>query len=453
MTSSITFHGGAEEVTGANFLFDTGNLKILIDCGLTQGMHERRMKNYEKFKYNPKEVDILFVTHAHADHLGLVPKLVKEGFEGVIYSTPATRDLAGIMFDDALKLLTMEAKKEGRTPIYDKNDVTKALAMWKSLDYYTDKKLDNDLTVHLLDAGHVLGSAMVRFERNGKKMLFTGDLGNTPAPILRDTDTIKDIDYMLMESVYGDRNHENREMRTELLAASIREAHKRDGTLLIPSFSLQRTQILLYEINNLVEDGIVPQMPVYLDSPLAAKITEVFKSYTHLYNDALQKEIADGDDIFDFPQFVTVHNPKHSASIAKGDGARIILAGSGMSVGGRVLMYEKELLENPNNILLFVGYQGAGTLGRQMYDGNKEVVINKQKVHVRATIDSVRGYSAHKDLDNLVNFVSDSADSLKQVFVCMGEPRSALFLTQRLNDYLGVNAVVPAEHQKIDIEF
>ncbi len=445
--------GGAGHVTGANFLLDTGGARLLLECGLAQGGTYALEANYAPFKYDPAKVDTLFVTHAHADHIGRIPKLVKDGFGGVIYSTPATRDLAEIMFADALKILSQEARGLAREPLYSQADINAALALWTTREYHEQFNVKDDVSVKFLDAGHILGSAMVELSREKKKFIFTGDLGNSPAPLLPNTEEVVDADYMVMESVYGDRNHEGRSERAAILKKVILEAHKRGGTLLIPAFAMQRTQILIYEINKLVEAGEVPELPVFLDSPLASKVTEVYKRYTELFNKRVQGEIQAGDDIFAFPKFTIVHEAKESERILKAPNPKIIISASGMSVGGRILMHERQMLGDKKNILLFVGYQGVGTLGRRIQDGAGRVDINDRSVRVRALRRTIRGFSAHKDLDNLVDFVSHTAEKNKKTFVVMGEPRSSLFLVQRLREFLNVDAVAPEQDESVELEF
>jgi len=453
-TSVLTFCGGAGTVTGANFLFEPGTKRILIDCGLLQGGGSHgKDENYEDFPYDPSTIDILFVTHAHADHIGKIPKLVRDGFKGVIYSTDATRDLAEIMFADAVRILSDEARKRGVEPLYDTEDAERALSLWETKAYHESFPIGDEVEVSFLDAGHILGAVMIAFTRNGKKFVATGDLGNSPAPLLRDTEPVTDASFILMESVYGDRIHEHRDDRITRLKEILTETHEQGRTLLIPSFAMQRTQLLLYEINKMVEDGSVPAMPVYLDSPLADKVTDIYGRYTHLFNEKVQKEIAAGDSIFEFPQFTIVQNPKESESLLHKPGPKVIIAGSGMSVGGRVLMHEKGLLGDKNTTILFVGYQGVGTLGRRIQDGERVVTIEKRKVHVHARKETISGFSAHKDRDGLIGFVENSAETLEQVFVAMGEPRAALFLVQRLRDFLGVNASAPENGDVISFDF
>ncbi len=451
--STLSFLGGAGSVTGAHFLLETGKQKILIDCGLLQGGRYGMDENYEDFPYDPSTIDILFLTHAHADHIGRVPKLVRDGFKGVICSTPATRDLSEVMFEDAVRILADEANKRGVSPLYEPEDIGSAFELWQTHDYHQDFEIGDDIHAQFLDAGHILGAAMVEFEREGVKFVATGDLGNSPAPLLRDTEELKGVHYLLMESVYGDRAHEDREDRVGLLKDAILNTHKGNRTLLIPSFAMQRTQILLYEINKMVEAGEVPEIPVYLDSPLASKVTEVYRRYTHLFNDRVREEISSGDDIFEFPKFTIVGDSKESHALLNAPTPKVIIAGSGMSVGGRVLMHEKKLLGDKNTTILFVGYQGVGTLGRRIQDGERLVTIGQKQVRVRARKETIRGFSAHKDRDGLVAFVETSADTLREVFVAMGEPRSSLFLVQRLRDFLGVQARAPEAGEAIQLEF
>ncbi len=451
--STITFYGGAGFVTGANFLFDTGGRKILIDCGLEQEGAGCYMKDNE-FHYDPATVHALIVTHAHADHIGKIPKLVKDGFQGTIYSTSATKDLSAVMLDDALKILTEEADEFGCAPLYDRVDIAHALSKWRTIEYHHPFTVGDGVMIEFLDAGHILGSAMVQCEREGRRIIFTGDLGNSPELILPDTEKIHDANYLLMESVYGDRNHESRRDRTERLAQAIRDNYKRGGTLLIPTFALQRAQILLYEINKLVEHKRVPEMPVYFDAPLAQRVTEIFRRYKKLYNTRVQTEISRGDDIFDFPHFVSVKTITESLMLDKKNGPKIVIASSGMSNGGRIRLHEKKLLEDKKNTILFVGYQAFGTLGREISERKKKkVYIDGVWVRMRAKIDIIQGYSGHKDSNGLIDFVGSSAQTLEKIFVAMGEPASAQHLAQKLRDKYHIDTKTPHEDDVEEIDF
>lgn len=447
---SLTACGGVGNATGANFLLKTPTISLLVDCGLVQGSHFAVEENREPFPYQPADISYLFITHAHMDHVGRIPKLVRDGFKGVIYSTVETRDLALLMLDDAVNLITREAKETGRDPIYEKADIASAMALWKTVEYHTVFELTPDISVFLKDAGHVLGSCIVEMTLKGAgdvagkglKIAFTGDLGNSPTPLLRDTEYVTDADYMVMESVYGDRNHEPKDERDARLKQILSDALHRGGTVVIPAFSLERTQVILYEINNLVESHALPQVPVLLDSPLAIKVTEVYRAHSADFNDKIQSAIAHGDDIFDFPGLRIIRTPDESAAIHSMHGAKIIIAGSGMSVGGRVLSHEAFYLEDPNATILLVGYQVPGSLGRQIEDKIVKLNIMGKSIRVRAQIEKISGYSSHKDSDHLVDFVSHAAKSLKGLFVAMGESKSSAFLAQRIRDELGVRAVV-----------
>ena len=442
-------------MTGANFLLDTGNCKILVDCGLVQGSQAADNLNRTDFAYNPAEVDYLLVTHAHIDHIGRIPKLVKDGFKGEIISTPETRDLAELLLADTVKILESEAQREGVLPLYEMADIAPALALWNTLPYHTNKILKDNVNIYFKDSGHILGSVMVEVSRNGKKMVFTGDLGNSPSILLRDTEDITDANYILMESVYGDRNHEPKEERTKKLKQVIEDTIKYKRTLIIPAFSLERTQMIIYEMNEIFESGeIKEKIPVFLDSPLAIKITGVYEKYTEDFNDKAKADIKSGDDIFNFPGLKFIVQGGESKMIEKMPNPKIIMAGSGMSTGGRVVLHERYYVDNPDAEILFVGYQAAGSLGRRLQDGAKKVTIYGEEKEVHARIDSIAGYSSHKDSDHLVEFVEKATEGgkLKQVFCVMGEPKSALFLVQKIRDNLGVNAVCPEFKETVEIE-
>ena len=279
----ITFYGGTGSVTGSNFLLEADGKKILVDCGLTQGLKLVDDINWESFAYNPKEVDILFVTHSHVDHIGRIPKLIHEGFRGKIYSTKPTRALAGLMLEDTAGILSNNPNLH-LDKIYTPESIKLTLSLWEGFDYHQKINITPNLEVSFLNAGHILGSAMILFTYNRKKILFTGDLGNSPSPILPDTEKITDVDYLIMESVYGDRNHESRDDRRKFLEETIEDNYKRKGTLIIPTFSLERSQELLFELNTLVENNRIPIMPIFLDSPLAIRLTEVFKQFKNYFN-------------------------------------------------------------------------------------------------------------------------------------------------------------------------
>lgn len=453
MKSTLGFYGGVGSVTGANFMLDTGDLAILVDCGLVQGDKFAMEKNAEVFVYDPKAVDILLVTHAHADHIGRIPKLVRDGFSGKIYSTHPTKELAGVMMRDALKVMQYEANKFGQEVLYEEKDIDTCLNLWQTVDYEEKFTLGTDIKAWYTDAGHILGSGMIHLVRGDKKIVFTGDVGNVPQPLLRAPVIPKDYDYLVMESVYGDRLHEEVAERTALLRHYIEEARSKNGTLIIPAFSLERTQAMLFEINNMVEAGDIEPLPVFLDSPLAITVTGIYRKYTSYLRPEIQNQIKNGDDIFDFSGLKMTDSIKESEAINRHKGAKIIIAGSGMSHGGRILRHEKEYLDDANTILLLVGYQSVGSVGRLLQDGSKNLVIDGEKVKVKAKIAQIRGYSGHADRDQLLELVAHGGEKAKKVFVAMGEERSALFLTQRIHDYLGIDVIAPDLNYEEVIEF
>ena len=452
----VHFYGGTGSVTGANFLLENSETKILVDCGLTQGQSWKPEEdpNRKPFPYNPRDIDFLLVTHAHSDHIGLIPRLVKEGFTGRIISTPTTKEITEVMFEDAVGILAEEARRYNVDPIYEKRDAEGAISLWETLDYHTELKLNDDFSIELKDAGHILGSAMICItERNTfNKIVFTGDLGNTPTPLMRNTEKTTDANYLIMESVYGDRNHEDKSARRGKLKEVLKTIIDRKGTLLIPVFSLEKTQVLLHEMNDFIESGELPSVPVFFDSPLGIKLTDIYAKSFKNFNKKVQERILRGDDIFDFPKLTRTFTRAESEQIRKTQGPKIIIASSGMSSGGRIMDHEKEYLPDPKNAILFIGFQALGTIGRAIEEGHKVVNINGTKVPIKAQIFTVSGYSSHKGSDDLVDFVSNSADSLKKVFTVMGEPKSTMFLAQRLKDNLNVNAIHPKEGEIVELK-
>jgi metallo-beta-lactamase family protein len=441
----LTFYGGTGSVTGANFLLQSDKLKILIDCGLMQGTKASDSFNREPFAYKPEEIDILIVTHAHMDHIGRIPKLVKDGFSGKILSTPPTKEIAAVLYDDALRIIDSDSRKYGTLPIYEKRNVEKALSLWETVEYHHLYDLGDGITAFLRDSGHILGSAMIEISDGKNKSVFTGDLGNSPSLLLNDTEELKNIDYIIMESVYGDRNHEPKEERRKKLKEIIQDTISNKKLLIIPAFSVERTQMILYEMNEFFENHELNELPVFLDSPLAIKVTKIYEKYCHYLNKKVCDQIKEGDDIFSFPKLKSTALSRDSERIDLIQNPKIIIAGSGMSNGGRVVHHEKDHAGDKNATILMMGYQAIGTLGRQLEDGAKTVRIQGEEVQVRAKVLKIEGYSSHKDSDHLVQFVeqANSSKKLKNVFTVMGEPKASLFLVQRLRDEVGANAEYP----------
>lgn len=455
----LTFCSGATTVTGADFLLEgpldsAGNpaVRILIDCGLVQGEKMAQEENWEPFAYDPAKIDFLFVTHAHIDHLGRIPKLVHDGFTGKIFATPPTCALAHPMLEDTGRILSHNTD-DHLDEIYTPDIVTRSSTGWIGIEYEKPVEFTPGVTVTMHDSGHILGSAYIEFKIGDKKIVFTGDLGNSPSPILPDTTPLKDADYLLIESVYGDRTHESRDERRDLLKDILLENYHKKGVLIIPTFSLERTQEVIFEINELMENKKIPKMPVYIDSPLAISITKIYRQYMNYLNKNIQEHIARNDDPFMFPGLVETPEASDSKAILHKPDPKVIIAGSGMSAGGRVIHHEHNYLSNPNNTLLLIGYQAVGTLGRRLEEGAKHITLDRMSILVRASVKKISGYSGHKDTDGLVEFVSGATPKLKKVYTVMGEPKSTMFLAQRLKNELGVNAEAPMAGQSVVLDF
>jgi len=449
--ASVGFYGGVGSTTGSNFLLEALGQKIIVDCGMFQGQKFCDDVNRKPFAYKPSDINSVLVTHGHLDHVGRIPKLVAGGFAGTIYSTPETRQIAELIFEDGVSIMQHEAREGGSSPLYTMSDVESALSLWKDVPYHEDIDLGKGITGLFLDAGHILGSSIIEITLEGKsfgdaqdkKVVFSGDLGNSPAPLLRNTEEVADAEYLVIESVYGDRVHESAKQRRLKLEDIIEDTVRKKGVLLIPAFSIERTQTLLSEINHLVERGKISPIPVFLDSPFAIKVTELYKKSDLYFNEHTKNIIASGDDIFNFPKLKFTKTSQESSDIANTPNPKIIIAGSGMSNGGRILHHERNYLSDPTTTLLIVGFQAAGSLGRRILDGAREVEIDGQTVKISAKVRTLFAYSAHKDRDGLLDFVDHTSHTLKNVFVAMGEPHASMYLAQRLRDYLGVNAVVP----------
>ncbi len=444
----LTFYGAAGEVTGSNYLLESKvsgeESRILVDCGLHQGGHYAERQNFESFPYDPKSILAVFVTHAHLDHTGRLPKLVKDGFRGKIYSTPATRDFAELMLLDSEHVLRKEAEREGKPPLYTVLDVEELMKLWEGLDYHGQVTVGN-FEVELLDAGHILGSAFLKIFAEGKTFVFSGDLGNYPAPIIQPTEMVNfPVDYCVLESTYGNRIHENVDKRREMLEDVIEDAVKAGGTLLIPAFAMERTQELLYHLNQLFEEGRVPRVPVFIDSPLAIKLTAVYKKYETYFNKETLSIVRSGEDILNFPGLHLTLTTEESKEINKVPQPKIIIAGSGMSQGGRILHHEIRYLPDPKSTILFVGFQSVGSLGRQIMDGASEVKIMGELVPVRCKKVVIPGYSAHADQPRLLDWLSRMRGTLKKVYLVHGEPESSAALAQKIRDEFAI-PVEPAK--------
>ena len=423
---SITFVRGARTVTGSNFIVEARAgaqvTRIMVDCGLLQGPAHCDPGNAAPFPYDAGDIDALFVTHAHADHIGLVPKFVKNGGACPIYATAPTVALAPAMLADTAHLIVHEAEKCRMVPAYTPEDVAPAVAHMRAVEYGAPTTV-GPVTIILNNAGHILGSATVLVEAFGTRILFTGDLGRTPAILVKDLVVPQGpIDYLVTESVYGDRTHDTEAQGMHVVSAAIARAQEERGILLIPSFSLERTQILMQELRT-------SPLPVVMDSPLAEKVTEVYEK---------------------FPEYLKAPLATYPMATTDTPPPKILLAGAGMSTGGRIRDHERQYLPDPTTTLLIVGYQVPGSLGRRLMDGAKEVMIDGAKVAVRATVMSTGGFSAHADRDDLLRFAE--AVKPRQAFVVLGEMSAATFLAQRISGFLGIKTVIPQQGERYELD-
>ncbi|MFA6593918.1 MAG: MBL fold metallo-hydrolase [Candidatus Buchananbacteria bacterium] len=452
----ISFHGAAGEVTGSCILVKTKKTKFLVDCGMFQGTQFAREENFESWPFDPAEIDFVILTHAHVDHCGRLPKLYADGFKGKIYCTGATKELAEIILLDAAKVIKEEVRRHGGEILYRDKDVYGVVPLFWSLDYGQKQKLSPDTTVCLRDAGHILGSAIaevwIKEGLKSKKIVFSGDLGNPPAPIVRDTDFIDGADYIVVESTYGGRIHEPAEMRSQILRQSILDSIGRGGVLMIPTFALERTQEVLYELNYLHETRQIPKVPVYLDSPLAIDALDIYKRYTHLFDAEAKERINSGDALFNFAGLELARTAEQSKRINRVAAPKVILAGSGMANGGRIMFHLKLYLPDNKSQLLIISYQAEGSLGRLLKDGAKRVTIDGEKVAVKAKIIAIGSYSSHADQPKLLHWLK-SVDSPrpKMIFVNHGEGKSSLMLADGIRQKLGVETIIPEKDQRFTI--
>lgn len=447
MALRVTFHGGAGSVTGSNFLIEGSKGKLLVDCGLEQGQDFCMQCMYAPFPYDVSSVEALVITHAHLDHIGRGPKLIREGFKGTVYMTPPTRDLTELMLKDSVNLLTREAKRLGQDPLYSEQDATEFMERVVTVNYHEEKEVAPGLSIYLRDTGHILGAASVRIkDADGTSLVCTGDIGNSPNPYLADFEPVPDADAVIMEAVYGDRQHEHLDERIPRLRDAMKRAIERGGTILMPAFSMERTQLMLYELSNLMETGELPEIPVFLDSPLAISVTGVYEKWAGEYfNKAAQQETKKEQSIFRFPFLTMTPSREDSETIASTPSPKLIIAGAGMSHGGRIGKWETKYLPDPSTTLFIVGYQAPGSPGRLLQDGAPRVKLDGREVVVKAKIETLTSWSAHADRDGLLKFAEGTLPRAKAIFVSIGEPTSQRFLAQRIHDYLGAKAIIPAQ--------
>lgn len=445
MALRLTFAGAAGTVTGSNFLVEGAHGKLLVDCGLEQGRDFCEECMYAPFPYDVPSIDALVITHAHLDHIGRAPKLIREGFKGKVFMTAPTADLTDLMLRDSVAILNQEAKSKNVEPMYDEGDIDALMARVEIVKYHTEHKVAPGLSIFLRHTGHILGSASVRIKDDtGVTLAITGDIGATGEAYLQDPEPVPDADVMVMESVYGDRVNTGRTNREQELCDQLNIAIKRGGTILMPAFSIERTQLLLYTISNLMDEGKLPKIPVFLDSPLAIHVTDIYRKWSvEFFNEKVSSELTREKDIFSFATLQETLSRGDSQDIGAVPSPKIIMAGAGMSHGGRIGRWEQMYLPDPDTTLFIVGYQAPGSPGRLLQSGAKVVKIDGRPVKVRAKIGSYMGWSAHADRDGLMDFAKAALPRTKTFFTALGEPASSRFLAQRIHDYLGGTAYVP----------
>jgi metallo-beta-lactamase family protein len=460
---TIRFLGAARAVTGSCYLLTLTKGKFLVDCGIVQGASDSRDRNREPFAFDPKEIDLLFLTHAHLDHSGQIPRLVKEGFRGRIITTTATADLIGPMLFDSAKIQENDAermsrrslRKGGETvePLYTTEDVEKVLPLIDRVKY--GQILDTGMGVRysFFDAGHILGSGSLALwlaaPDSEKKIIFSGDIGKKGTPIINDPTLATEADYVVMESTYGDRLHKNSADTATELAEAISTTFAKGGNVLIPAFAIGRTQDVLYLLNRLVREGTLPKLTVTIDSPLAEKATRIYLSHPELFDEEAVRLLR-GGRIGDAITVRFTHSIEESMAINKITSRAIIVAGSGMCEGGRIGHHLKHNLWRPECSIIFVGFQAQGTLGRRIVDGARSVLIWGEEIAVRARVWTIGGFSAHADQKELLAWLSAFRSS-PTVFVTHGEEKAALFFAGLVRERYGFLTHVPELGQQFEL--
>ena len=460
----LTFLGAAGTVTGSRYYLEIRNKKLLIDCGLFQGPKENRLKNWDPFPVPTEEIDRIFLTHAHIDHTGYLPRLCRKGFDGKIHATDATYELCQILLRDSAHLQEEDAywankkgfsKHKPALPLFTVADAEKALKYFSPLHYGEELYLDDDFRVKFKDAGHILGSSLVDMKildgNDSRKIVFSGDLGQPGNAILRDITQVYNVDYLVVESTYGDRLHDDLSSAEEL-ARVINESVKKGGVLLIPSFAVERTQVILYFIRMLEEEGKIPVLPVLADSPMAIEATEVFEKRLADQNLRTRMLKLEGKKIF-YPEKLSFCRTRdESKAINSYKDSAIIISASGMATGGRILHHLVQRLPEKKNTVLFVGYQAMGTRGRLLVDGRPEVKIHGREIPVKAKIESIPGFSGHADYHAILAWLMAFNRPPKKTFIVHGEPEASHSLAEKIRNEFGWEVEIPEMGEVKELE-
>lgn len=457
----IRFYGAAKMVTGSNYLIKTDEYNILVDCGMFQGSQELEKRNYEDFPYDPSEIDFLILTHAHIDHSGRIPKLVKEGFKGRIITTNPTYDLCKIMLRDSAKIQESDVEWEnrkrqrsGKKPLeslYTMEDAENSINYFEPYFYDQKIKLNDNIHLRFNDAGHILGSAIVELWVKEKdeevKVVFSGDLGMPGRPIINNPSYIEEADYLVIESTYGDTIHETYEDSTDKLIDIINKTVLRGGAVMIPSFAVGRTQELIYQLNKYYEYNPdveeYMKIPIYIDSPMAIEATEAFKKNSSSFNEEARGLILRGDNPFEFDNLRYVKAQEESMALNKYIFPKVIISSSGMATAGRIRHHLKHNLWDGKNSLVFVGYQAEGTLGRILLDGKKKVKILGEEINVKSEIYDLEGFSGHADQSVLLDWVEKFKKKPKKIFIVHGEEESATALSTLIQHLYRIETIIP----------
>lgn len=445
----LCFYGACREVTGSNILLEASGKKILLDCGLFQGYRLAEERNFAPFVYNPAEIDFVVVGHAHLDHTGRLPKLFKEGFRGKIFMTGPTKDLTRLVLEDSEKLMREESQKDNHPALYSRDDINNMLTLCETISYNEKVEISDNISLTFENAGHILGSAITEIEAENKKLIYTSDLGNNPSVLLDPPEMVKAADYVICESTYGGRIHEDISKRREKLAAVINSTVAQNSILMIPSFAIERTQELLHDIEHFCSVTGCERPTFFLDSPLAQKVTAVFSKYPEYLSEKVRESHKD-NNFFGLERLKITSSVDESMAIDKQPNPKIIIAGSGMINGGRILHHGLKYFENPKNTLLIVGYQAKGTLGRRIFDGERDITIFGKRIHMNASVASIGSYSAHADLPQLCDWISKIA-GCRQVFIVHGEADQSLILSRTIEDKLRIKTDTPQQGECCDL--
>ena len=467
----LTFLGAAKTVTGSCFLLEVGKTKILVDCGMFQGRSQEEAMNEQPLPVTPSEIDYVLLTHAHIDHSGRIPWLYVNGFKGEVLATKAAIDLCGLLLPDSgyiqefeMEWKNRKRKRAGRKPLeplYTQLQAQECMKIFKTVAYDEKLQLENNITVRYRNSGHMLGSAFIevwiREDKKETKLVFTGDMGNRDIPILKDPVYIQEADYLIMESTYGDRLHQDKKNKAERFLDIVLETLDRGGNVIIPSFAVGRTQEIIYEINKTLTfppEKVKKLMnaPVYLDSPLAINATEVYRNNLGCYDEEARWYVENGDNPLDFPNLHFTRTADESKAINRITGGCIIISASGMCEAGRIKHHLKHNLWREKSTILFVGYQAEGTLGQRILDGAKKVKIFGDEISVNAQIESIDGYSGHADYMGLLDWVEKFDHKPKRIFLVHGNEKAMNSLSERIVDRLDIATVIPSRGESFVIE-